>query len=46
MWTPSRGLKGTISMETNQLDLKGQVVLPKRFSQRHREPGATHSPPS
>ncbi|MEN6446625.1 MAG: AsmA family protein [Syntrophaceae bacterium] len=31
--TESR-LKGTISMETNQLDLKGQVVLPKRFSQR------------
>jgi uncharacterized protein involved in outer membrane biogenesis len=31
--TESR-LKGTISMETNQLDLKGQVILPKRFSQR------------
>jgi AsmA protein len=31
--TESR-LKGTISMETNRLDLKGQVVLPKRFSQR------------
>jgi len=27
-------LKGTISMETNQLNLKGQVILPKKFSQR------------
>jgi hypothetical protein len=27
-------LKGTISMESNQLDLKGQVLLPKRFSQK------------
>ena len=27
-------LKGTISMETNKLDLNGQVILPKRFSQR------------
>ncbi len=27
-------LKGTISMETNEVHLKGNVVLPKRFSQR------------
>ncbi len=27
-------LKGTISMETNEVNLKGNVVLPKRFSQR------------
>ncbi|HON95751.1 MAG TPA: hypothetical protein PL013_08145, partial [Deltaproteobacteria bacterium] len=27
-------LKGTISMETNEINLKGNVVLPKRFSQR------------
>lgn len=27
-------LKGTVSLETNALDLKGTVVLPKRFSQR------------
>jgi AsmA protein len=27
-------LKGTISMETNEVRLKGNVVLPKRFSQR------------
>jgi uncharacterized protein involved in outer membrane biogenesis len=27
-------LKGTISMETNEVNLKGTVVLPKRFSQR------------
>ncbi len=33
METDSR-LKGTISMESNQVNLKGQVVLPKRFSQR------------
>lgn len=27
-------LKGTISMETSEVNLKGNVVLPKRFSQR------------
>jgi hypothetical protein len=27
-------LKGTISMDTNEVHLKGNVVLPKRFSQR------------
>ncbi|HPI92858.1 MAG TPA: AsmA family protein [Deltaproteobacteria bacterium] len=27
-------LKGTISMETNEVNLTGNVVLPKRFSQR------------
>lgn len=27
-------LKGTINMETNEVDLRGNVVLPKRFSQR------------
>ncbi|HQI81394.1 MAG TPA: AsmA-like C-terminal region-containing protein, partial [Deltaproteobacteria bacterium] len=27
-------LKGTISMETGEVNLKGNVVLPKRFSQR------------
>ena len=36
-------LKGTISLETNQVNLKGQVILPKRFSQRIGDRSAAFS---